>query len=143
MSAVAFMDMDMTQLYVKTAFLYGPIDEEIYIEQPEGFAIPGKEKEVCKLKKCIYGLKQDSRMWNEHFSEFLRSHGFKASVADPCFFIRQRGNEATYLIIWVDYGIIASNEPASIKRAPNCPQQKVPDKISSTGKVRWNPDNER
>ncbi len=80
MSAVALMYMDMTQLDVKTAFLYGPIDEEIYIEQPEGFAIPGREKEVCKLKTCIYGLKQPSRVWNGHFSEFLRSQDFKASA---------------------------------------------------------------
>ena len=54
------MDMDMIQLDVKTAFLYGHIDEEIYIEQPDGFTIPGRENEVCRLNKCIYGLKQAS-----------------------------------------------------------------------------------
>jgi hypothetical protein len=114
MSTAAAMDMDMTQLDVKTAFLYGHIDEEIYIEQPLGFIIPGRENEVCRLNKCIYGLKQASRVWNKHFSTFLKSQDFSVSKADPCLFIRRRGDETTILIIWVDDGIIASNKSECI-----------------------------
>jgi Reverse transcriptase (RNA-dependent DNA polymerase) len=110
MSTVAAMDMDI-QLDVKTAFLYGHIDEEIYIEQPNGFIIPGREKEVCRLNKCIYGLRRASRVWNEHFSTFLKSEKFSVSNADPCLFIRRRGDETTLVIIWVDDGSIASNKP--------------------------------
>ena len=114
MSTVAAMDMDMIQLDVKTAFLYGHIDEEIYIEQPNGFTIPGRENEVCRLNKCIYGLKQASRVWNEHFSTFLKKQNFCVSKADPCLFIRRKGDETSLLIIWVDDGIFASNKPGCI-----------------------------
>ena len=54
------------QMDVKTAFLNGDLDEEIYMEQPEGFVIPGQENKVCRLKKSIYGLKQASKDWYEN-----------------------------------------------------------------------------
>lgn len=64
LSIATVLDLDITQLDVKTAFLHGEIEEETYIKQPEGYVIPGRENEVCCLKKCIYGLKQSSRVWN-------------------------------------------------------------------------------
>ena len=60
----ALEDWDIEALDVKTAFLYGELDEEIYMEQPEGFVEKGRENHVCLLKKAIYGLKQASRTWN-------------------------------------------------------------------------------
>ena len=54
----AVYDLEIHQMDVKTAFLNGELEEEIYIEQPEGFVVPGKEKKVCKLIKSLYGLKQ-------------------------------------------------------------------------------------
>ena len=58
---VAMHDLVLEQLDVKTAFLHGELDEEIYMDQPEGFIVPGKEKFVCKLNRSIYGLKQSPR----------------------------------------------------------------------------------
>ena len=61
---------------VKTAFLNGLLEETIYMEQPEGYVLPGQEKKVCKLNRSIYGLKQASRSWNKRFDEIIKTYGF-------------------------------------------------------------------
>jgi len=65
---VALFDM---QLDVKTAFLHGVLEDEIYMKQPEGFIVPEKEKCVCRLKKPLYGLKQAPRQWYERLDNFM------------------------------------------------------------------------
>jgi hypothetical protein len=75
MAIAAARDLEMITLDVKTAFLYGTLEEEVYMHQPEGFVIPGREEEVCHLIKSIYGLKQASRVWNVKFNEFIISFG--------------------------------------------------------------------
>ena len=57
LSLVAVKDLHLEQLYVKTTFLHGDWEEEIYMQQPEGYEVKGKEKLVCRLKKSLYGLK--------------------------------------------------------------------------------------
>jgi len=56
---------------VKTAFLNGELEEEIYMEQPEGFVIHGLENKVCKLDKSLYGLKQAPKQWHEKFDNLM------------------------------------------------------------------------
>nr|GEV91824.1 retrotransposon protein, putative, Ty1-copia subclass [Tanacetum cinerariifolium] len=63
LSIVALQDLELEQLDVKTTFLHGHLEEEIYVEKPEGFKVPGKEDHVCRLKKSLYGLKQSPRQW--------------------------------------------------------------------------------
>jgi hypothetical protein len=87
---------------VVTAFLNGTLDEEIYMQQPEGYVEPGKEELVCRLKKSLYGLKQSPRCWNNVFKEFMLSLGFVQSVADPCVFIRVLKNKLTIVTVHVD-----------------------------------------
>ena len=72
----ALEDWDIESMDVKTAFLNGDLDEEIYMEQPEGWVVPGKEDHVCLLKKAIYGLKQASRQWNAKIHQSLLDLGF-------------------------------------------------------------------
>jgi hypothetical protein len=68
---------------VKTAFLNGEIEEEVYIEQPEGFVIYDEKSHVYRLKKALYGLKQTPCAWYEKMDGFLMSLGFSKSVVDP------------------------------------------------------------
>jgi len=90
-----------------TAFQNGSLEEEIFMQQPEGYVKGGSEHLVCKLEKSLYGLKQSPRCWNKAFTDFLKSHSFKQSDADPCIYIR---NTVTLSIIavYVDDLIIAS-----------------------------------
>ena len=61
---------------VKTAFLNIDLDEEVYMEQPEGFVLPRNEKKVCKLVKSLYGLKQAPKQWHEKFDSVILSDGY-------------------------------------------------------------------
>ena len=109
LALTAAQDLELSQLDVKTAFLYGELDEEIYLQQPEGFVAAGKEDHVCKLHKSLYGLKQASRVWNRHFDGFLKLFGLKQSKADSCLYMCHNRNEFAYMAIWVDDGLICSN----------------------------------
>ena len=80
-------DLLIHQMDVETAFLNGKLDEEIYMQQPEGYVKPGEEHLVCKLEKWLYGLKQSSRCWNKVFRECFEKTGFIQASADPCVFI--------------------------------------------------------
>ncbi|CAM8880573.1 unnamed protein product [Rhodiola kirilowii] len=71
---------------VKTAFLNGDLDEEIYMKQPEGFIMPGNENKVCKLIKSLYGLKQAPKQWHQKFDEVILSSGFRLNPEDKCIY---------------------------------------------------------
>jgi hypothetical protein len=85
------------QLDVKTAFLYGHLKEEIYMRLPLGSRIDGK---VCKLKRCLYGLKQSPREWYSRLTNYLLPYGFALSAYDPCVLIHSSGN--LFIAIYVD-----------------------------------------
>lgn len=112
LAIVAALNLQMLQLDIKTAFLYGKLEEIIYMCQPEGYVSPGKEKDVCKLNKPIFGLKQASNCWNFEFNKFLVDFGFQRSKYDRCVYFRIRPDgEYTILIIYVDDGLACSNRP--------------------------------
>jgi hypothetical protein len=116
LAIAAVLDLEMVQLDIKTAFLNGELEEEIFMKQPEGYELPGKEQEVCRLSKCLYGLKQASRCWNTKFDGFIIKFGFTRSQCDPCVYFRIGPDEEyTILIIYVDDGLICSNTPDIIK----------------------------
>jgi hypothetical protein len=71
LSIVAAEELHLEQLDVKTAFLHGYLKKEIYMQQPKGFPIKGKEKLVCRLTKSLYGLKQAPRQWYNKFNGFM------------------------------------------------------------------------
>ncbi|GKD62882.1 retrotransposon protein, putative, ty1-copia subclass, partial [Tanacetum coccineum] len=83
-SIAAFYDYEIWQMDVKTAFLNGYLDEDIYMVQPEGFVDPKHPRKVCKLQRSIYGLKQASRSWNKRFDEEIKRFGFTQNLDEPC-----------------------------------------------------------
>jgi hypothetical protein len=86
---------------VKTSFLNGEIEEEVYIEQPEGFMIYDEKSHVYRLKKSMYGLKQTPRAWYEKMDGFLMSLGFNKSVVDPNLYYYIVGDESLILVTYL------------------------------------------
>ena len=76
LSIAACLDYEIWQMDIKIAFLNGNLEEDIYMQQPEGFAASRKDNLVCILQKSIYGLKQASRSWNIRFDQAIKSFGF-------------------------------------------------------------------
>ena len=100
----------MHQFDVKTAFLHSPIEEEVYLEQPQEFVKRGSdgEKLVCRLNNSIYGLKQAANNWYKELANFLLIQGFTRSRNDHCLFARSEAEDHTFILVWVDDIIVAS-----------------------------------
>jgi hypothetical protein len=90
------------QMDVKTTFLNRENEEEVYIEQPDGFVIHGKESHVCRLKKALYGLKQAPRAWYARIDGYLMSLGFSKSVVDANMYYKVYNGESLILNLYVD-----------------------------------------
>ncbi|GJR91241.1 retrovirus-related pol polyprotein from transposon TNT 1-94 [Tanacetum coccineum] len=104
----ATYDLHLEQLDVKTAFLHGNLEEEIYMLQPEGFKQKGKENLVCRLNKSLYGLKQAPRCWYKRFDSFIRSLEYNRLHADPCAYFKRFGNnDFIILLLYVDDMLVA------------------------------------
>ncbi|GAB2265737.1 hypothetical protein Dimus_037845 [Dionaea muscipula] len=80
----ALRNLEIHQMDVKTAFLNGDLEEEMYMEQPEGFIAPGHERKVCRLVKSLYGLKQAPKQWHEKFDKAMLSSGLSINRSDKC-----------------------------------------------------------
>nr|GFA25100.1 hypothetical protein [Tanacetum cinerariifolium] len=106
---VAYYDYEIWQMDVKTTFLNGYLNEEVYMEQPEGFVNPKYPNRVCKLKRSIYGLKQASRQWNKRFDDEIKKFGFTQNCDEPCIYLKASGSNITFLILYVDNILIMGN----------------------------------
>nr|GEV25247.1 zinc finger, CCHC-type [Tanacetum cinerariifolium] len=84
LALAAIHNLVIHQMDVKTTFLNGDLDEEVYIKQPEGFIMTGNEHKVCKLVKSLYGLKQAPKQWHQKFDEVVLSSGFHLNQSDKC-----------------------------------------------------------
>ena len=110
MALVAHFDMELHQMDVKTAFLNGDLNEEVYMMQPEGFVANDSGKLVCRLKKSTYGLKQASRQWYLKFHSVVASYGFVENKVDQCIYCKVSGRKFIFLILYVDDILLASSD---------------------------------
>ncbi|GJT71906.1 retrotransposon protein, putative, ty1-copia subclass [Tanacetum coccineum] len=108
-SGIVFYDYEIWQMDVKTAFLNGYLNEEVHIEQPEGFVNQKLPNRECKLKRSIYGLNQASRQWNKRFDDEIKKFRFGQNRDEPCVYVKASGSYVTFLILYVDDILIMGN----------------------------------
>ncbi|GJS99232.1 putative RNA-directed DNA polymerase [Tanacetum coccineum] len=122
------------QLDVNNAFLYGDLNETVYMSLPEGFFNPADNR-VCRLKKSLYGLKQAPRQWNAKLTQTLVEHGFIQSKSDYSLFTKTDGNSFIALLVYVDDIIITGNNVGEIEKFKVYLNTKF--KIKDLGKLKY------
>ena len=110
LAIAAYFDYEIWQMDVKTAFLNGNLDEDVYMIQPEGFVDPTNAGKICKLQKSIYGLKQASRSWNIRFDEVVKGFGFRQNEEEACVYKKESGSSVVFLILYVDDILLIGND---------------------------------
>ena len=118
LAVVACNNLELEQMDVKTAFLNGDLNEDVFMAVPEGLRTSNSENKVCKLLRSIYGLKQSPRQWYSKMHEFLLSLKFTSSRNDPCLYIRHLSSGILIIALYVDDLLIAGSpkeESASLK----------------------------
>ena len=138
LAVAAQKDLHLGQMDVKSAYLHSAIEEEIYLEQPQGFVKRGQNGEtlVCKLNKSIYGLKQAAKNWYEALANLLISSGFHRSRNDYCLFVRKDADGIfSYVLVWVDDIIVAGASNEIIDEIKSLPEKNF--KMDDRGELHW------
>ncbi|KAM2112321.1 hypothetical protein ACFX1R_014852 [Malus domestica] len=112
LAIAAYHDYEIWQMDVKTAFLNGYLEEELYMTQPEGFVSKSEKPKVCKLQRSIYGLKQASRSWNIRFDTEIKTFGFAQNEDDNCVYQKVVGEAVVFLVLYVDDILLFGNDTA-------------------------------
>ena len=110
LAIAAFFDYEIWQMDVKTMFLNGNVEEELYMIQPEGFVDPKDAGKVGKLQRSIYGLKQASRSWNIRFDDVIKSFGFVQNYKEACVYKKVNGSSVAFLVLYVDDILLVGND---------------------------------
>ncbi|RDY07582.1 hypothetical protein CR513_08287, partial [Mucuna pruriens] len=109
----ATFDLEVEQMDVKTTFLHGDLEEEIYMKQLDGFQISGKEDYACRIKKSLYGLKQ----WYKKFESVMCEKGYKKTTSDHCVFVRNFFDDNfIILLLYVDDMLIVGKSVPRIDK---------------------------
>jgi hypothetical protein len=110
LSLTAHYDLELHQMDVKSAYLNGDLEEDIYMEQPEGTpAVKSKEDWVCKLHKSLYGLKQAGRTWHTKIDEVFQRLDLLPLASDPCVYIRRTSASLLIIALYVDDLVLAAS----------------------------------
>ena len=109
--------MELEQLDVKTTFLHGRLEEDILMQQIEGFKVKKMKKIICRLKRSLYRLKQSPRKWYKRFNEFIVSTGYNESSYDShVYHNKVEDGSHIYLLFYVDDMLIASQDKSKIQK---------------------------
>ncbi|MGH9652091.1 MAG: reverse transcriptase domain-containing protein [Bryobacteraceae bacterium] len=99
---------------ITAAYLYGDLDEEIYMRQAEGYAKPGEEHLVWRLNKGLYGLRQAGRAWNAKIDQLLKKHGFEPLDSDHCLYVKVSKGSRVILALYVDDMVVGASTDAAM-----------------------------
>jgi hypothetical protein len=113
-AVVAHDDLEWIQLDVTTAFLNAPLEEEVYMRQPEGFV--HNTSHVCRLRRALYGLRQAPRAWHQTLRDKLLAEGFVPAESDPSMFILRSADGTVLALVYVDDCLIAGRTQAEARR---------------------------
>jgi hypothetical protein len=130
-----YHDFKLYQMDVKSAFLNGPIKEEVYVEQPPGFEDSEYPNHVYKLSKALYGLKQALRAWYECLRDFLITNGFKVGKAGPTLFTKTIAKDLFVCQIYVDDTIFGSTNESTCEEFSRIMIQKF--EMSMMGELKY------
>ncbi|MCH82973.1 copia-type pol polyprotein [Trifolium medium] len=129
------MDFKLFQMDVKSAFLNGYIQEEVYVDQPPGFTNFEFPNHVYKLKKALYGLKQAPRAWYDRLSKFLLENNFERGKVDTTLFIKKSKHDILLVQIYVDDIIFGATNESLCKDFSNIMQSEF--EMSMMGELRY------
>jgi hypothetical protein len=123
------------QMDVKSVFLNGDLEEEVYMEQPKGFSLIDNPNYVCKLKKALYGLKQAPRAWYYRLDNFLQDKGFKKGTVDNNLYIKSEGDNLLVVLVYVDDIIFCCTNESSVQWFAN--SMKIEFEMSMIGELSY------
>jgi len=126
---------ELHQMDVKTAFLNGDLDEEVYMEQPEGYVDPTYPEKVCKLIQALYGLKQAPKMWNAKLDAFLKSQGFDNIDPDSCLYLQMDDGEIIIVLVYVDDLLLVGSSMEALNKIKKALRKRFEMKYLGEAKV--------
>ncbi|CAL1397608.1 unnamed protein product [Linum trigynum] len=135
LALAAHHNLTVYQLDVKSAFLYGDLAEDVYVEQPQGFVVAGEERKVYKLNKALYGLKQAPRAWYSKIENYFHRAGFERSTYEHTLFIKRSGESFLMVSIYVDDLMYTSNSSSMIEEFKV--SMKAEFEMTDPGKLRY------
>ncbi|KAK4838656.1 hypothetical protein QYF36_015417 [Acer negundo] len=115
LAIAALRNLEVHHMDLKTAFLNGDLDKEIYMDQPEGFSTPGQVKKVFELVKSLYNLKQAPKQWHKKFDNAMMSNEFKINECDKCVYVKDTENGYVIVCLYVNDMLIVGSDDKMIK----------------------------
>ncbi|GJS38509.1 zinc finger, CCHC-type containing protein, partial [Tanacetum coccineum] len=117
LALAAIHNLVIHKIDVKTIFLNGDLEEEVYMKQPEGFVLPGNEHKVCKLVKSLYGLKQAPKQWHQKFNEVVLLSGFLLNQSDKCVYSKfDSFGKGVIICLYVDDMLIFGTDQNQVEK---------------------------